>query len=61
VNLSSPLLLPGTSTAIVGILAVVAMLMVALAALGTGQRNRSKFRRRSDTPVSGASSPQVSP
>jgi len=41
VNLSPPLLLSGASAAIVGILAVVAMALVALVILGAGQRNRT--------------------
>jgi hypothetical protein len=41
VNLSPPLLLSGASDAIVGILAVVAMALVALVILGAGQRNRT--------------------
>jgi len=61
VNLSPPLLLSGASTAIVGILAVVAMLLVALAIMGAGRRNRNRVSRRSDTQKSVASSPRVSP
>jgi hypothetical protein len=41
VNLSPPLLLSGGSTAIVGILAVVAMVLVALVVVGAAQRNRT--------------------
>jgi hypothetical protein len=61
VNLSPPLSLSGASATIVGILAVIAMLLVALVVLGGGQRNRSRFSARSDTPGSEAGSPQVPP
>lgn len=61
VNLSSPLLLSGASAAIVGILAVVAMLLVALVVLGAGQRDRSRSSRGPDAHLSGASPPRVSP
>jgi len=41
VNLSPPLVLSGAATAIVGILAVAAMVLVALVVLKAGQRNRT--------------------
>ena len=61
VNLSPPLLLSGSSTAIVGILAVVAMVLVALVVLEVGQGSRNRFSGRSEAPSAGAGSPQVSP
>ena len=54
VNLSPPLLLSGASTAIVGVLAVVAMVLVAFVVLEVGQGSRDRFRGRSDTPQSTA-------
>jgi len=60
VNLSPPLLLSGASAAIVSILAVIAMLLIALAVLGSGGRDR-QVQRASGTPASEASSNQVSP
>lgn len=45
VNLSPPLLLSGASAAIVGILAVVAMVLVFFVILGAGQGNRTATRQ----------------